>query len=151
MDEYAYEYDEEPPVDRAGDGSGGESLPGAVFGSLEAFVCEYLLAVYRRPVSATSTTWCAEWWRHREACVRLDALWRSWEHLRLDAATGMSVWLRDHADHHMSVLLSADGPFKGCTPERHAQRPVSALPSAPVPDAVRIAPADGVTGVVRGL
>lgn len=28
----------------------------------------------------------------------------------------MSIWWRDHADHHMGVLLSADGPFKGCKP-----------------------------------
>ncbi|WP_216666160.1 DUF4913 domain-containing protein [Actinomyces faecalis] len=27
---------------------------------------------------------------------------RSWEHPRQDPATGMSVWLRDHADHHMA-------------------------------------------------
>lgn len=47
---------------------------------------------------------------------------RSWEHLRLDAATGTSVWFRDHADHHMAVLLSADGPFKGCKPTGHAER-----------------------------
>ena len=45
--------------------------------------------------------------------VRLEALWRSWEFLRRDPSTGMSVWLRDHADHHMSVLMDPDGPFAG--------------------------------------
>ena len=40
-----------------------------------------------------------------------------WEFLRLDETIGMSVWWRDHADHCMSVLLSADGPFKGCSPD----------------------------------
>jgi hypothetical protein len=45
----------------------------------------------------------------------LEALWRAWEFLRLEGTAGMSVWWRDHADHHMSVLLSTDGPFKGCT------------------------------------
>jgi hypothetical protein len=29
------------------------------------------------------------------------------------------VWLRDHLDHHMPVLLSADGPLKGCRPGSH--------------------------------
>ncbi|WP_261620660.1 DUF4913 domain-containing protein [Pseudarthrobacter equi] len=29
----------------------------------------------------------------------------------------MTVWWRDHAAHHMSVLLSTDGPFRGCTPD----------------------------------
>ncbi|WP_353710631.1 DUF4913 domain-containing protein [Arthrobacter sp. K5] len=45
----------------------------------------------------------------------LEALWRAWEFLRLEGTAGMSVWWSDHADHHMSVLLSTDGPFKGCT------------------------------------
>ncbi|WP_221186477.1 DUF4913 domain-containing protein [Terracoccus luteus] len=40
-------------------------------------------------------------------------MWRAWEALRLDPATGMSVWWRDHADHHMTVLFSPEGPFAG--------------------------------------
>ena len=32
-----------------------------------------------------------------------------------DAATGMSVWWRDHADHHMAVLMDPDGPFATAT------------------------------------
>lgn len=78
--------------------------------------------MYRRSLSANTTTWCAQWWRHAEAIARLEALWRSWEHLRLDPTTGMSVWLRDHLDHHMTILLSADGPFKGCKCDEHSQR-----------------------------
>lgn len=31
----------------------------------------------------------------------------------------MSVWWRDHADHHMTQILDPDGPFKGCTTEQH--------------------------------
>ncbi|MEJ7784942.1 MAG: DUF4913 domain-containing protein [Solirubrobacteraceae bacterium] len=34
---------------------------------------------------------------------RLEALWRSWEYLRLDGNLGISVWMRDHLDHHMAV------------------------------------------------
>ncbi len=101
--------------------------------TLEMFVTDYLLATYRRAVSATSSTWCPEWWRHAEAIVRLEALWRSWEHLRREPAVGISVWLRDHADHHMAVLLSSDGPLKGCTPKQHSERPLAPLPSAPAP------------------
>ena len=73
-----------------------------------------------------------EWWRHDEAVARLDALWRAWEHLRLDPATGLSVWFRDHADHHMSILLDADGPLKGCD-ATHSQRPLDPLPYDPPP------------------
>jgi hypothetical protein len=52
----------------------------------------------------------AQWWRDAEAIVRLEALWRSREHLKLDPRPGCRVWLRDHLDHHMAVVLSADGP-----------------------------------------
>lgn len=45
----------------------------------------------------------------------------------------MSVWWRDHADHHMGILLSADGPFKGCKPVNggRAADKLKALPCAP--------------------
>jgi hypothetical protein len=128
--------DEEPCFDDAEDRpapAGGEYAPEAVFASLEQFVAEYLLPLYRRRVSGQGTTWCAEWWRHPEAWVRLDALWRSWEYLRLDPATGMSVWLRDHADPHMAALLSAEGTFRGCKPEEHSRRPPAPLPTTPIP------------------
>lgn len=29
----------------------------------------------------------------------------------MDPSTGMSVWWRDHADHHMAVLMDPEGPF----------------------------------------
>ena len=77
--------------------------------------------------SATIAVWCPQWWRHAEAVARLESLWRAWEHLRQDAATGLSVWFRDHADHHMTVLLDADGPFKGCD-GHHSERPLEPLP-----------------------
>lgn len=53
----------------------------------------------------------AGWWKYPEAIGRLDALWQSWEALRLEPTFGMSVWCRDHADHHMRMLMSSDGPF----------------------------------------
>lgn len=85
--------------------------PELYFGSVDEFVRGYLLPNYRRRVDGQRVLWAAEWWRYAEAVARLDALWRAWEHLRQDAQTGMSVWFRDHAEHHMSVLLSPDGPF----------------------------------------
>ena len=114
-------------------GGGPPPAPGLVFASTEEWVDGYLLVMYRRAVSGTATTWCAQWWRHPEAVVRLQALWRAWEYLRLEPAMGMSVWLRDHCDQHMAQLLSADGPFKGCKPAQHSQRPLEPLPSTPPP------------------
>lgn len=114
-------------------GSTADDAAGKVFGCLPEFVDRYLLVMYRRAVSGNDTTWCAEWWRHPEAIVRLDALWRSWESQRLDPATGISVWMRDHCDFHMRVLLSADGPLKGCKPDAHSVRALQPLPSAQMP------------------
>ncbi|WP_308221545.1 DUF4913 domain-containing protein [Microbacterium kunmingense] len=85
--------------------------PTLYYGSLDEFVREYLVKNYRRRVDGERAVWAADWWNYPEATIRLDALWRAWEHLRLDPATGASVWLRDHADHHMSVLLDPHGPF----------------------------------------
>jgi hypothetical protein len=80
-----------------------------VFGSGEEFLHEQLLPTYVRDVNGRSAKWCIEWFYHPEAVARIEALWRSWEHLRLDAATGASVWWRDHADHHMRVLMDPHG------------------------------------------
>ncbi|CAN7507433.1 DUF4913 domain-containing protein [Pseudarthrobacter oxydans] len=54
---------------------------------------------------------------------KLSPVWKhcggAWEHLRLDGATGISVWFKDHADHHMSVLLDPRGPFYKCDMQKH--------------------------------
>lgn len=93
-----------------------QAPPELVFGSVEEFVAEKLARTYRREVTESKHRhWCPQWWLHEEAISRLEALWRSWEHLRLDPALGMSVWWRDHADHHMAALFDADGPFKSCS------------------------------------
>ncbi|MGL4339998.1 MAG: DUF4913 domain-containing protein [Rhodoglobus sp.] len=83
------------------------------FGSVDEFVREYLVFVYRRRIDGRNRLWAGKWWEYEEAVIRLDALWRSWERLRHDAATGMSVWWRDHADYHMNVLMDPEGPFAG--------------------------------------
>lgn len=89
------------------------AAPQLVYGSAVEFFREYLRKVYVRRITSTSTVWEARWWEVDEALVRIESLWRAWEFLRLDAATGTSVWFRDHADHHMAVLMNPDGPFSG--------------------------------------
>lgn len=108
-----------------------------LYPSLEQWVSGWLVRTYRRSLGGHHLAWCPEWWRHAEAISRLEAMWRAWEHLRLDPSTGMSVWFRDHCDPHMAVLLSPDGPFKGCDPERGHR--ASELPALPV-----IAPPEGL-------
>ena len=107
----------------------------AYYPTLPSWVEDWLLPLYRRSLNGHHRVWCPEWWRHNEAVARLDALWRAWEHLRLDPATGLSVWFRDHADHHMSILLDADGPLKGCD-GHHSQRPLDPLPHNPPPQGI---------------
>jgi hypothetical protein len=112
-----------------------EVSPEPVFSTLEEFVGDYLLFFYRRRVTANTGAWCPQWWRHPEAHLRLNELWRSWEHLRLDEATGIAVWLRDFADPFMAVLLSPDGPMAGCTPDGHSTHmTLEPLPAVPHPD-----------------
>jgi Domain of unknown function (DUF4913) len=106
--------------------------PGLYYLTLDEWVGEWLFPVYRRSVLGHERTWCPQWWRHAEAVARLESLWRAWEHLRHDAATGLSIWFRDHADHHIAVLLDADGPFKGCD-GRHSENPIPELPHEPPP------------------
>ncbi|WP_087508873.1 DUF4913 domain-containing protein [Cellulomonas iranensis] len=93
----------------------GAPAPTLYYGSVDEFVREYLRNVYRRRIDGWHRCWAGEWWRYEEAVIRLEALWRAWEHLRQDPATGMSVWWRDHADHHMAMLMDPDGPFAEAT------------------------------------
>jgi len=103
--------------------------PQLYYASLPEFVEGFLAGVYARNFDTKGRTWCPAWWNHTEAIVRLDALWRAWEHLRHDPALGISTWLRDHGDHHMTALMAEDGPFQGCTPSRgHSLRDWRRLP-----------------------
>ena len=89
--------------------------PQPVFPTVEAWVTEFLAPHIRRPRSKT-WRWCPQWWQHPEALSRLEALWRSWEALRLDGTTGMSVWWRDHLDPHLAALTdSTRSPFEPCS------------------------------------
>lgn len=90
--------------------------PELYFGSVDEFLREYLRNVYRRKIDGKLRVWAARWWEYDEAVIRIEALWRSWEFLRRDPATGMSVWWRDHADHHMPALMDPHGPFAAADP-----------------------------------
>ena len=86
--------------------------PQLFFGSVDDFVREKLRYTHARRVGPQgSNRWDTNWCKYPEAISRLDALWRAWEALRLDGTFGRSTWWRDHADHHMRILLSPDGPF----------------------------------------
>lgn len=108
--------------------------PSPRYATLDEFVQEFLLEMLWTDVEVSSKTWCPEWWRHPAAIVRLEALHRSFEHLRLDPATGISTWLRDHADYHMGLLTDSNGLFKGCSVSKgHNSQRERVIPSTPAP------------------
>jgi hypothetical protein len=110
------------------DDAADDQEPELYYPDVATFVAQQLAPLWRRSLEGHHRTWCPQWWRHAEAISRLEALWRAWEHLRLDPATGMSVWFRDHADPHMAVLLDADGPFKGCSTDKGHTARLQPLP-----------------------
>ena len=106
--------------------------PPLYYGSVDEFVRNQIVPVFCRATGERKDhRWSAKWWRSPEAVIRLQALWLSWESLRLDPALGMSVWLRDHADHHLAMLFSPDGPFGDSTDSSKLGEP---LPYEPPPD-----------------
>lgn len=103
-----------------------------MYPDVESWVTGWLAPIYRRSFTK-NMVWCPEWWRHGEAIVRLEALWRSWEHLRTDGTTGMSIFMRDHLDPHMAVLLNREhSPFALCSRNGHQQE-ADPLPVQPSP------------------
>lgn len=99
---------------------GAEGRPRPVYGSVEEWVTGQFLPMFRRPLGG-EYRWCREWWQHAEAITRLTALWNSWEALRLEPGTGIAVWLRDHLDHQLTVLLGRAGPFAQCSEDEHIE------------------------------
>ena len=89
-----------------------------LYGSLPEFVEAVIAPLYAKH-GTSGGGWCASWWAHEEARVRLGAIWRAWETLRLDPSIGIARWLRDVADPQMDRLRDPDrGPFTACG-DRH--------------------------------
>lgn len=130
-------WEEEPPAfddDAATTPEAIEEPPAPCFSSMLEWFETWLRPMYRRSTHGDQRDWCAQWWQHEEAVSRLDALWRAWEALRLDPGTGLSVWWRDHADHHMAALLDPDGPFKACGDGHQDDQPSMLAHDAPPAD-----------------
>lgn len=83
--------------------------------SVDEFVRDRLVHLYKRKVGPQNDG------RYRWVAV----------HRRQDGATGMSTWWRDHADHHMPILLDPEGPFNKSTDRNNHGDP---LPHTPPPE-----------------
>jgi hypothetical protein len=105
------------------DPGGEQETPEPVYPCVEDWVEDYFLRMFRRPLGG-EFRWCPRWWLHPEAVSRLTAVWRAWEVCRLEPATGISDWYRDHLDHHFAILLGPRGPFFQCAPDTgHIEEP----------------------------
>jgi len=107
----------------------GPDVPAPVFGTVEDWAESYFLPMFRRKQGG-QYRWCARWWAHAEAVSRLTALWRAWEAMRLEPATGISDWYSAHLDYHLPILLGPDGPFCQC--DRSVHQELGPFPAVPV-------------------
>ena len=120
------------PSGAAGAPGPGQDPPEPSYPDVQSWVEQWFAPIFGRRLGATH--WCARWWAHDEAVFRLEAMWRSWETLRLDGSMGMATWIRDHLDTGRRELLGADGPFQACDGDGHdAHNPPPALPVIPTP------------------
>lgn len=91
--------------------------------------------LYARDLTTSHRQWCPQWWDHIEVMARVKALWLSWEAMHRDPV-GLSIWMRDHLDPHMAMMLSTEGPMAGCRspgtgrPNGQHQPAVEPLPHA---------------------
>jgi hypothetical protein len=94
--------------------------PELVYSSAVEFFADLFAPSYAREVNeGAQLAWCPEWYKHPEALIRMECVWRAWEHLRLEPALGLSTWWLNHADPHMRVLMDTEGPFKKCAYDGH--------------------------------
>jgi len=118
----------EYPAGPIGDGP---DVPPPAFGTVEDWVHTYFVPMFRRRLGG-QYRWCARWWEHAEAVSRLRALWRTWEAMRLEPATGIADWYGSHLDHHLPVLLGPDGPFCQCDSKTGDHQELDPFPADPV-------------------
>jgi hypothetical protein len=94
--------------------------PPADMYDLQDWVEHWFSRILERRVSNTRR-WCPQWYNHPEVVTRLWVLYHSYHETMLyEDATGQSQWFIEHLDKHLDFLLSSDGPFAGCSPQRHS-------------------------------
>ncbi len=100
------EFDDEVTVELDDDE---DAEPTTFYPNVAEWVQEWLLPHYKRNPKAFR--WDPRWWEYTEVVARLEALWQSWEFLRNEGMTGMTVFFRDYFGPEMRELTAPDGPF----------------------------------------
>ena len=95
---------------------------------------EWLVLTVRRRLGP-HMAWCEDWWAHREAAARIEALWAAWELAQAEGGASPSQWWVYHFAPHWAALTDARGPFAGCTGGLVADPPP--LPASRDPASVR--------------
>ena len=91
--------------------------------ALIEWVHDTVAAIIARPLRG-EFAWCPLWWEHPEAVFRFEALHGAWTELAPEPGAALSIWIRDHLDPCLQVLLSPNGPFADCAhTERHRSSP----------------------------
>jgi hypothetical protein len=87
---------------------------------LQAWVTQWFATILERR-GTNRRRWCAHWYDHPEVVTRMRLLMLSHRQIcEHGTPLDMSAWMLDHLDRHLDMLQSEDGPFAGCSPERHA-------------------------------
>ncbi len=96
------------------------------FENLMAWAAGYFAPTFGRLArSSAASAWCARWWEHPEAVLRLDALWCTWE---VAAAEGgdLSQWIRLNLDPNLGRQQRRSGVSeqdpRPCRPASSRQR-----------------------------
>jgi hypothetical protein len=93
--------------------------PAATMHDVEDWVVNIMQDTLERRASNTRR-WCPQWYKHPEVVTRFRILYATYREVeKLDALT-YSTWFIDHLERHLEVIFSTDGPFAGCSPERHS-------------------------------
>lgn len=106
--------------------------PTTLFPDFQTWMVEWLIPIIHRPLRG-GVTWCPEWWRHAEAVVRLDAVWRAWEEARSEGGSAMAHWWQAYFDTTFAELTSDRGPFASCKDKVHDGK-LEMLPCNPAPE-----------------
>lgn len=102
-----------------------------VFSNTEEWLTQWALPHYRRSLKLHK--WDPNWWQYDEAGTVLEALWESWEQVRLENPMTLVAWFQDCFYPIMDRLTDPeDGVFWAYDPPQN-EEPPPAFKATPAP------------------
>lgn len=99
-----------------------EQAPSFTYRDCEQWLQELALPHYLRKLDGTRK-WAPNWFDYPEADTLVQALWVTWEQMKLDGPQAILVYYRDYFYPLMDRLTSPDGPFHAYDETTHPQLP----------------------------